>query len=75
MTKERTAIDALLSGDEMQMTRDSTRPIGWEESWGFFGEKAALEAARKLADYIVRRWAAEPPKLPTPWDITITSFS
>ncbi|MCX6906611.1 MAG: glycoside hydrolase family 127 protein [Verrucomicrobia bacterium] len=37
----------------------------------FFGEKASLEAARKLADYIVRRWAAEPPKLPTPWDITL----
>lgn len=37
----------------------------------FFGEKPSLEAARKLADYIVRRWAAEPPKLPTPWDITL----
>lgn len=37
----------------------------------FFGEKASLEAARKLADYIVRRWAVEPPKLPSPWGITL----
>ncbi|MBI5820146.1 MAG: glycoside hydrolase family 127 protein [Verrucomicrobia bacterium] len=37
----------------------------------FFGEKASLEASRKLADFIVQRWAAEPPKLPSPWNITL----
>ena len=37
----------------------------------FFGGKASLAAAKKLADYIVRRWTAEPPKLPSPWDITL----
>ena len=37
----------------------------------FFGEKASLEAAKKLADYIIRRWAADPPKQPSPWDITL----
>ena len=37
----------------------------------FFGKKASLEAAKRLADYIVNRWAAEPPKMPSPWNITL----
>lgn len=37
----------------------------------FFGEQKSLNAARKLADYILSNWAARPPKEPTPWDITL----
>jgi len=37
----------------------------------FFGEKKSLDAARKLADFIIARWTAAPPKEPSPWDITL----
>lgn len=37
----------------------------------FFGEQASLDAARKLADYLITRWMAAPPKEPTPWGITL----
>ena len=30
----------------------------------FFGEKASLEAARKLADYLIERWSADPERKP-----------
>jgi len=31
----------------------------------YFGNESSLEAARKLADYVVRRWMAEPEKRPS----------
>jgi hypothetical protein len=37
----------------------------------FFGEKPSLEAARKLGDYIVRRWSAEPERMPGGGEITV----
>jgi len=37
----------------------------------FFGEPKSLDAATKLADYLLANWAARPPKQPTPWDITL----
>lgn len=44
---------------------------GLTMDYRFFGEKRSLDAARKLADYIITRWEAAPPKEPSPWDITL----
>ncbi|MBN1343720.1 MAG: glycoside hydrolase family 127 protein [Phycisphaerae bacterium] len=37
----------------------------------FFGEKASLDAARKLADYIMKAWSAEPKRIPGGGEITL----
>lgn len=37
---------------------------GLVTDYRLFGEKASLEAARKLADYIDKRWSAEPDRIP-----------
>lgn len=37
----------------------------------FFGNQKSLDAAQKLANYILSNWTAHPPKQPTPWDITL----
>lgn len=44
---------------------------GLVSDYRFFGEKRSLEAARKLADYILTRWAAEPDRLPGEGGITL----
>lgn len=36
-----------------------------------FSEGASLAASKKLADYLLRRWEEDPPKRPSPWDITL----
>lgn len=36
-----------------------------------FAEASSLSSARKLADYLLRRWDADPPKQPSPWNITL----
>ena len=36
-----------------------------------FGEKRSLEAAKKIADYIVTRWSAEPDRKPGGGEITV----
>ncbi|NUQ65081.1 MAG: glycoside hydrolase family 127 protein [Pirellulales bacterium] len=40
--------------------------LGLTNDYKFFGEKASLEAARKLADFIITRWSAEPSRIPGP---------
>lgn len=40
--------------------------LGLVNDYRYFGEKASLEAARKLADFIVNRWSAEPDRIPGP---------
>lgn len=37
----------------------------------FFGEQASLEAARKLANYLIDRWSAEPDRKPGDGTITV----
>ncbi len=37
----------------------------------FFGEKASLEAARKLANYLIDRWSADPDRKPGGGTITV----
>ena len=37
----------------------------------FFKERQSLEAARKLANYVIEKWTAAPPKEPSPWNITL----
>lgn len=36
-----------------------------------FAEEGSLAASKKLADYLLRRWEEDPPKQPSPWDITL----
>lgn len=38
--------------------------LGLANDYRYFGEKASLEAARKLADFIIDRWSAEPDRYP-----------
>jgi uncharacterized protein len=40
--------------------------LGLTNDYKYFGEKASLDAARKLADYIITRWSAEPDRIPGP---------
>jgi hypothetical protein len=40
--------------------------LGLANDYRYFGEKASLEAARKLADFIISRWSAEPDRIPGP---------
>lgn len=40
--------------------------LGLTNDYKFFGEKASLEAAKKLADFIIARWSAEPSRIPGP---------
>lgn len=38
--------------------------LGLTNDYKFFGERASLEAAQKLADFIITRWSAEPSRYP-----------
>jgi len=38
---------------------------GLVADYHYFGEESSLDAARKLANYVIRRWMAEPDKRPT----------
>ncbi len=38
--------------------------LGLANDYKFFGETKSLEAARKLADFIIDRWSAEPDRIP-----------
>ena len=40
--------------------------LGLANDYRYFGEKASREAARKLADFIINRWSAEPDRIPGP---------
>ena len=40
--------------------------LGLANDYRYFGEKASLEAARKLADFIINRWSAEADRIPGP---------
>ena len=40
--------------------------LGLANDYRYFGEQASLAAARKLADYILDRWSAEPERIPGP---------
>lgn len=40
--------------------------LGLTNDYKYFGEKASLEAARKLANFIINRWSAEPDRFPGP---------
>jgi len=44
---------------------------GLTSDYEHFGEAASLEAARKLADFIIRRWSAEPDRVPGGGEITL----
>jgi len=44
---------------------------GLTSDYRFFGEKASLEAARKLADYVIDRWSADPERKPGGGSITV----
>jgi len=44
---------------------------GLVSDYRLFGEKRSLEAARKLADYIITRWAAAPDRIPGGGGITL----
>lgn len=44
---------------------------GLTSDWQFFQEQQSLEAARKLADYLVSRWTAEPRGDPSEGGITV----
>jgi hypothetical protein len=44
---------------------------GLTSDYRFFGEKASLEAARKLADYVIDRWSADPERKPGGGTITV----
>jgi len=39
----------------------------------FFHEKASLQAARKLADYVIARWSAEPRRIPGNGSIAVVN--
>ncbi|HPA21417.1 MAG TPA: glycoside hydrolase family 127 protein [Verrucomicrobiae bacterium] len=36
-----------------------------------FAEEGSLAASKKLAGYLIRRWETDPPKQPSPWNITL----
>ncbi len=38
--------------------------VGLTNDYKYFGEKASLRAARKLADFVINRWSAEPARWP-----------
>jgi uncharacterized protein len=40
--------------------------LGLTNDYRYFGEKTSLAAARKLADFIITRWSAEPDRIPGP---------
>ncbi|MBN1342405.1 MAG: glycoside hydrolase family 127 protein [Phycisphaerae bacterium] len=40
--------------------------LGLTNDYKCFGEQASLTAARKLADFIIARWSAEPSRIPGP---------
>jgi len=40
--------------------------LGLANDYRYFGEPASLDAARKLADFILTRWSAEPERIPGP---------
>ena len=40
--------------------------LGLTNDYRYFGEEASLKAARKLADFIITRWSAEPSRIPGP---------
>ena len=40
--------------------------LGLTNDYKYFGKKTSLAAARKLADYIIARWSAEPDRIPGP---------
>ncbi|NLF70131.1 MAG: hypothetical protein GX575_13920 [Candidatus Anammoximicrobium sp.] len=44
---------------------------GLTSDYQFFGEKASLNAARKLANYVIDRWSAEPERKPGGGMITV----
>ncbi|MFH1742767.1 MAG: beta-L-arabinofuranosidase domain-containing protein, partial [bacterium] len=45
--------------------------LGLVTDYQLFGEKASLDSARKLADYIIKNWSAEPERKPGGGDITV----
>jgi uncharacterized protein len=49
---------------EYDLHETSHLVLGMANDYGYFGEEASLDAARKLADFIVTRWAAEPDRVP-----------
>lgn len=40
--------------------------LGLTNDYRYFGEQTSLAAARKLADFIIARWSAEPSRIPGP---------
>jgi len=40
--------------------------LGLTNDYKYFGAQASLVAAKKLADFIIRRWTAEPSRIPGP---------
>jgi DUF1680 family protein len=40
--------------------------LGLTNDYKYFGEQASLAAARKLADFMIGRWSAEPSRIPGP---------
>jgi DUF1680 family protein len=40
--------------------------LGLANDYRYFGDKTSLEAAKKLADFIITRWSAEPQRIPGP---------
>ena len=40
--------------------------LGLTNDYKYFGEQSSLTAARKLADFIIARWSAEPSRIPGP---------
>jgi DUF1680 family protein len=40
--------------------------LGLTNDYKFFGEQTSLAAAKKLADFIINRWSAEPSRIPGP---------
>ena len=41
--------------------------LGMTSDYQYFKEKSSLEAAKKLADYIIRRWSVEPNRQTNDW--------
>lgn len=44
---------------------------GLTSDYAFFGEKKSLEAARRLADYVIEQWSAKPDAVPGGGEITL----
>ena len=40
--------------------------LGLANDYRYFGERASLDAARKLADFTIARWSAQPDRVPGP---------